>query len=69
MEIQINIEYTQLSISAFGGTKVEDICEDLIKYGYNYQGKDIFYSGITGEPMLGYIYSGPVSAFWTSVKL
>jgi DNA-directed RNA polymerase III subunit RPC2 len=36
-------------------------CEDLIRHGYNYQGKDFFYSGITGEPLVGYIYSGPVS--------
>ncbi|KAK0174498.1 hypothetical protein PV327_010260 [Microctonus hyperodae] len=46
--------------TAFGGTKVADVCEELTKFGYNYLGKDIFYSGITGEPLQAYIYSGPV---------
>lgn len=50
---------------AFGGSKVKDVCEDLVRHGYNYQGKDFFYSGITGEPLVGYIYSGPVSIFVT----
>ncbi|XP_060516602.1 DNA-directed RNA polymerase III subunit RPC2 [Cylas formicarius] len=46
--------------TAFGGSKVEDVSEELAKHGYNYQGKDVFYSGITGEPLEAYIYSGPV---------
>lgn len=46
--------------TAFGGSKVEDVSEELIKNGYHYQGKDVFYSGITGEPLEAYIYSGPV---------
>ncbi|KAL1490560.1 hypothetical protein ABEB36_013233 [Hypothenemus hampei] len=46
--------------TAFGGSKVEDVGEELIKHGYHYQGKDVFYSGITGEPLQAYIYSGPV---------
>ncbi|ODM98909.1 DNA-directed RNA polymerase III subunit RPC2 [Orchesella cincta] len=46
--------------TAFGGSKVSDVCEDLIRHGYNYEGKDFFYSGITGEPLVGYIYSGPL---------
>ncbi|CAL8109808.1 unnamed protein product [Orchesella dallaii] len=46
--------------TAFGGSKVKDVCEDLIRHGYNYEGKDFFYSGITGEPLVGYIYSGPI---------
>ncbi|XP_034950653.1 DNA-directed RNA polymerase III subunit RPC2 [Chelonus insularis] len=46
--------------TAFGGSKVSDICEELAKNGYNYLGKDMFYSGITGEPLQAYIYSGPV---------
>jgi DNA-directed RNA polymerase beta subunit len=29
--------------------------------GYNYLGKDLFYDGVTGHPIEGYIYSGPVS--------
>lgn len=46
--------------TAFGGSKVSDVCEELVNHGYNYMGKDIFYSGITGEPLQAYIYSGPV---------
>ncbi|XP_072377119.1 DNA-directed RNA polymerase III subunit RPC2 [Diabrotica undecimpunctata] len=46
--------------TAFGGSKVSDVSEELVKHGFNYQGKDIFYSGITGEPLEAYIYSGPV---------
>ena len=52
-----------LIILAFGGSKVEDVCEELYSQGYNYMGKDMFYSGITGEPLEAYIYSGPVSLF------
>ncbi|KAJ8870686.1 hypothetical protein PR048_029710 [Dryococelus australis] len=46
--------------TAFGGSKVADVCEELYQHGFNYQGKDCFYSGITGEPLEAYIYSGPV---------
>ncbi|KAK1126625.1 DNA-directed RNA polymerase III subunit RPC2 [Melipona bicolor] len=46
--------------TAFGGSKVEDVCKELVKHGYNYMGKDSFYSGITGEPLQAYVYSGPV---------
>ncbi|XP_071851455.1 DNA-directed RNA polymerase III subunit RPC2-like isoform X4 [Apostichopus japonicus] len=46
--------------TAFGGDKVEDMCQDLIRHGYNYLGKDFFTSGITGEPLSAYIYFGPV---------
>lgn len=46
--------------TAFDGAKVEDISEALVQHGYHYQGKDVFYSGITGEPLEAYIYSGTV---------
>ncbi|KAB0804699.1 hypothetical protein PPYR_01669 [Photinus pyralis] len=46
--------------TAFDGSKVEDVSAELVKHGFNYQGKDVFYSGITGEPLEAYIYSGPV---------
>ena len=46
--------------TAFGGNKLEDMEKELISYGYNYQGKDILFSGTTGEMMLAYVYSGPV---------
>ncbi|XP_015905674.1 DNA-directed RNA polymerase III subunit RPC2 [Parasteatoda tepidariorum] len=46
--------------TAFGGDKVLDIGEDLIRCGFNYQGKDCMTSGITGEPLISYIYFGPI---------
>lgn len=46
--------------TAFGGSKVEDVQEELINHGFNYEGKDFLYSGITGEPLQVYVYSGPV---------
>nr|XP_055184006.1 DNA-directed RNA polymerase III subunit RPC2 isoform X3 [Nyctereutes procyonoides] len=46
--------------TAFGGSKVKDVCEDLVRHGYNYLGKDFVTSGITGEPLEAYIYFGPV---------
>ena len=46
--------------TAFGGDKVEDISADLIANGFNYAGKDILTSGITGEPLEAYIYTGVV---------
>ncbi|XP_064100061.1 DNA-directed RNA polymerase III subunit RPC2-like [Macrobrachium nipponense] len=46
--------------TAFGGTSVKDIMEELVRYGFNYQGKDILYSGTTGEALQGYIFFGPV---------
>ncbi|KXS21136.1 beta and beta-prime subunits of DNA dependent RNA-polymerase [Gonapodya prolifera JEL478] len=46
--------------TAFGGSKVEDMSRILIEHGYNYSGKDYVTSGITGEPLEAYIFSGPV---------
>ena len=46
--------------TAFGGDKVSDINECLIRHGYNYNGKDAMYSGITGEALEAYIFFGPV---------
>ncbi|XP_029159477.1 DNA-directed RNA polymerase III subunit RPC2 [Nylanderia fulva] len=46
--------------TAFEGAKVEDLCEELAKHGYNYLGKDLFYSGMTGQPITGYLFSGTV---------
>ena len=47
--------------AAFGGSKVKDVSETLVRFGYNYQGKQLMTSGITGETLTGYIYFGPVS--------
>ncbi|UYV64305.1 POLR3B [Cordylochernes scorpioides] len=38
----------------------DKITEHLVKAGYNYAGKDIFYHGQTGKPILANIYFGPV---------
>jgi len=32
----------------------------LIENGYNYAGKEMLTSGITGEPLEAYVYFGPI---------
>jgi DNA-directed RNA polymerase III subunit RPC2 len=32
----------------------------LIQNGFNYAGKDMLTSGITGEPLEAYVYFGPI---------
>lgn len=34
--------------SAFGGSRVADVSEDLVAHGFNYLGKDFLTSGVTG---------------------
>ncbi|KAL0727866.1 hypothetical protein Bca4012_023959 [Brassica carinata] len=51
--------------SAFGeesghADKVEDICKTLVKHGYSYSGKELLYSGLSGEPLQAYIFMGPM---------
>lgn len=46
--------------TAFGGDSADEISERLLSYGYHCQGKDVFYSGITGEIMQGYVFFGPI---------
>lgn len=46
--------------TAFGGNNVDEIGCALVSHGYNYQGKDVFYSGITGEMMQAYVFFGPI---------
>ncbi|KAK4483573.1 hypothetical protein RD792_010772 [Penstemon davidsonii] len=51
--------------SAFGepsghADKVDAISETLVKHGFSYNGKDLIYSGITGEPLQAYIFMGPI---------
>ena len=62
---------TQGHGTAFGevrGTadKVNVVCEELVKHGYSYHGKDLMTSGITGEPIQAYIFAGPV--FYQKLK-
>ena len=40
--------------------QVEDMSRILIEHGFNYAGKDMLTSGITGEPMEAYVYFGPI---------
>eukprot|EP00126_Sphaerothecum_destruens_P010425 Sdes_comp20738_c0_seq1m16591 len=46
--------------TAFGGSKVQDMCQILMDHGYNYAGKDYLTSGITGEALRAYVFFGPV---------
>ncbi|ESL07922.1 hypothetical protein TRSC58_04384 [Trypanosoma rangeli SC58] len=46
--------------TAFGGDNAEDLGTQLLKNGFNYHGKDVFYSGITGEIMQAYVFFGPI---------
>ena len=39
---------------------VDECSSILMDYGYNYAGKDMLYSGTTGEPLSAYIFMGPV---------
>lgn len=55
----------QAYATAFGeefgnANKLEECCVELVKHGYSYHGKDMYTSGLTGEPLQGYIFSGPV---------
>jgi len=57
--------------SAFGeefgnADKVEVVCSQLVKHGYSYVGKDIFTSGISGEPLQSFVFAGPV--FYQKLK-
>eukprot|EP01015_Nassula_variabilis_P022649 TRINITY_DN4183_c0_g1_i6.p1 TRINITY_DN4183_c0_g1~~TRINITY_DN4183_c0_g1_i6.p1 ORF type:complete len:311 (+),score=21.03 TRINITY_DN4183_c0_g1_i6:66-998(+) len=46
--------------TAFGGDKVHDLAMILVKNGYSYNGKDCLISGITGQYLHCYVFSGPI---------
>ncbi|KAK5001869.1 DNA-directed RNA polymerase III complex subunit Rpc2, partial [Cryomyces antarcticus] len=46
--------------TAFGGSKVEDMGDLLMKHGFSYSGKDFVTSGITGESLPAYVFFGPI---------
>ena len=46
--------------------KADDVCRQLVTHGYSYHGKDIMTSGITGEPIQSYVFTGPV--FYQKLK-
>jgi DNA-directed RNA polymerase III subunit RPC2 len=52
--------------TAFSSDRVEDVSHDLIEAGFNYGGKELLMSGITGELIEAYIFFGPV--FYQSLK-
>ncbi|CAD5218163.1 unnamed protein product [Bursaphelenchus okinawaensis] len=46
--------------TAFAGDQMPKVTEELASYGYNYLGKDMLTSGITGQQIPAYIYFGPI---------
>ncbi|KAL6944997.1 DNA-directed RNA polymerase III core subunit ret1 [Hanseniaspora vineae] len=46
--------------TCFGGSKLEEMSKILVDHGYNYSGKDMLYSGVTGECLQAYIFFGPI---------
>jgi DNA-directed RNA polymerase III subunit RPC2 len=46
--------------TAFAGDKIEDIGKILVSNGFSYTGKDLLYSGITGEPLSCFVFQGPI---------
>jgi DNA-directed RNA polymerase III subunit RPC2 len=46
--------------TAFAGDDVASVSQNLASFGYNYLGKDMLTSGITGQQMSAYIYFGPI---------
>lgn len=46
--------------TCFGGSKLEDMSKILVDQGFSYSGKDMLYSGITGECLQAYIFFGPI---------
>jgi DNA-directed RNA polymerase III subunit RPC2 len=46
--------------TAFGGDPVDEMGKLLLKHGYSFDGKDLLMSGITGEMIPSFVFSGPV---------
>ena len=46
--------------TAFAGDSPEDLGNILIAHGFSYSGKDLLYSGLTGEPLNCFVFSGPI---------
>ena len=46
--------------TAFAGDSPEDLGNILIAHGFSYSGKDILYSGLTGEPLNCFVFNGPI---------
>jgi DNA-directed RNA polymerase III subunit RPC2 len=46
--------------TCFGGSPVQEMSQILIDHGFSYGGKDMLTSGITGEPLPFYVFTGPI---------
>jgi len=46
--------------TSFGDFKVEDICKELLKVGYEAHGNELLHSGLTGEQIECSVFMGPV---------
>ncbi|RJE22763.1 DNA-directed RNA polymerase [Aspergillus sclerotialis] len=46
--------------TCFGGSPIEETSQTLINHGFSYGGKDYLTSGITGEPLPFYVFTGPI---------
>ena len=52
--------------TAFAGDSVASCSQMLVQHGYHYAGKELLTSGITGLPLRGYVFFGPV--FYQKLK-
>jgi len=52
--------------TAFGGDRVAEVSKILVQRGFTYSGKDILTCGITGEPLPGFVFAGPI--FYQKLK-
>jgi DNA-directed RNA polymerase III subunit RPC2 len=46
--------------TAFAGSPVADMSEELLRHGFSYSGKDFLTDGITGDPLPAYVFMGPI---------
>ncbi len=46
--------------TCFGGSDLSEMSKILVSKGFNYGGKDMLYSGTTGEALQAYIFFGPI---------
>lgn len=46
--------------TCFGGSELDEMSKVLVQKGFNYGGKDMLYSGTTGEALQAYIFFGPI---------
>ena len=46
--------------TAFSGDPVEQMGKLLVEHGYSYDGKDVLMSGLTGEILPCFVFSGPI---------